>query len=148
MADYVLGLNCKLYRNTGTHASPVWDLITNVKDVTLDMSTDVADVSNRGGSGFRSEVPTLSNFKSTFQMVYNPEDTDQTAIGAAWLAKDTIEFMWLDGLESVAGSKGWMATCIVSNYSSTENLEEAKMIDVELSNAYSDYAPVQVTTTT
>ena len=29
-----LGLNAKLYRNTGSYASPTWNEIGNVKDVT------------------------------------------------------------------------------------------------------------------
>jgi len=37
-ASVVLGLNAKLYRNTGTQQSPTWTEIANVKDVTLNLT--------------------------------------------------------------------------------------------------------------
>ena len=46
-----LGLDAKLYRNTGTFAAPTWDIIGNVKDLTLNLETGEADVSTRANKG-------------------------------------------------------------------------------------------------
>lgn len=52
-----LGLDAKLYRNTGTFASPAWNEIQNVKDVTLNLEAGKADVTTRGSAGRRSCSP-------------------------------------------------------------------------------------------
>ena len=39
-----LGLDAKLFQNTGTYATPTWDEITNVRDLTLNLEAGEADV--------------------------------------------------------------------------------------------------------
>ena len=75
-----LGLNAKLYRNTGSYASPTWDEIGNVKDVTLNLESAEADVTVRANNGWRATVPTLKEASVEFEMVWDTEDDDFTAI--------------------------------------------------------------------
>ena len=47
-----LGMQAKLYRNTATHETPLWDEMTNVKDLTLNLEKGQADVTTRGNNGW------------------------------------------------------------------------------------------------
>ena len=43
-----LGINGKLYQNTGAYGSPTWVEITNVRDLTLNMDAAEADATTPG----------------------------------------------------------------------------------------------------
>ena len=47
-----LGLDAKLYRNTSVYATPTWDEITNIRDLTLNLEAGEADVTTRGNNGW------------------------------------------------------------------------------------------------
>ncbi|MBN8605070.1 MAG: hypothetical protein J0M26_28995, partial [Planctomycetes bacterium] len=93
-----LGLDAKLYRNTGVFATPVWDLIGNVRDLTLSLEAGEADVSTRSNNGWRATVGTLKDASLEFEMVWDTADADFTAIRDAFLNNTNIEFAVMDGL--------------------------------------------------
>ncbi|MHB8973306.1 MAG: hypothetical protein ACYC3X_24050 [Pirellulaceae bacterium] len=66
-----LGLDAKMFRNTGTHAAPVWNEIKNVRDVTLSLETGEADATTRGNNGWRATVATLKDGSVEFDMVWD-----------------------------------------------------------------------------
>ena len=137
----VLGLNAKLYRNTGTYASPTWVEMTNVKNVTLNLESAEADVTTRANNGWRATVPTLKDASIEFEMVWDTEDAAFEAIQEAFLDSTPIEVLALDGPEGTAGSQGLRATCSVLSFSRNEQLEEALMVSVNLKPTYSADAP-------
>ena len=139
-----LGLNAKLYRNTGSYASPTWNEIGNVKDVTLNLESAEADVTVRANNGWRATVPTLKDASVEFEMVWDTEDADFEAIKDAYLGNTTIEILALDGPVSGTGSsgnQGLRATCSVTAFSRSEPLEEALSVSVTLKPAYAVNAP-------
>ena len=75
-----LGLDAKLYRNTGTYATPVWAEITNVKDLTLNLEKGEADVTTRANLGWRALVGTLKEASLEFQMVWDTADSHFTGV--------------------------------------------------------------------
>ena len=93
-----LGLDAKLYRNTGTYAAPTWDLIGNVRDLTLNLETGEADVSTRSNNGWRATVSTLKDASLEFEMVWDTADSDFGAIRDAFLNNTTVEIAVMDGL--------------------------------------------------
>ena len=136
-----LGLECKLYRdNSGT-----WEEIGNVRDLTLNMEMGVADVTTRGGNGWRQNVATLRDGTVTFQMVYDTTDADFTALQTAFLATTAagreIKIAAMDGDIADSGTQGLVAFMNVTNFSMPENLEEAVMVDVTLQPSYNSTAP-------
>ena len=146
-----LGLECKLYRdNSGT-----WEEIGNVRDLTLNMEMGVADVTTRGGNGWRQNVATLRDGTVTFQMVYDTADADFTALQTCFLAADAdareIKIAVLDGaIPTPAGdpsAQGLVAFMNVTNFSEPQNLEEAVMVDVTLQPSYNATAPAWTTYT-
>lgn len=141
----VLGMNCKAYRNTASYASPTWNEVTNIRDLSLSLEADEADVTTRGNNGWKATVQTLKDSTVEFQMVWDTADADFTAIQSAFLGNTSIEFAFMDGSISTNGSQGLRATMMVTNFSRTENLTEAVMVDVSVKATYADNAPAWYT---
>jgi hypothetical protein len=138
---FVLGLNAKLYRNTGSYAVPVWDLVTNVRDLRLNLEKGEADVTTRGGNGWEQVVATLKSATIEWGMLWDTGDTDFTVIRDSFLNDSTVEFLVLDGLVGTTGSQGLRAICMVNRFTRNENLREALTVDVAAKPTYSANAP-------
>lgn len=126
---HVLSENAKFYRNSGTYGSPTWDLISNVKDLTLNLDKDETDVTTRASGGFKEFVDGLIDASIEFSMLWDTSDADFTAIRTAFFAKTAIEFLILDGLQATAGSQGLRVTCMIKAFTRNETLGEALMVD-------------------
>jgi len=142
---YVLGMNAKLYYNTGSYGSPTWTLISNVRDLTLNLERGDTDITTRGGGGWRQSVATLADGSVDFGMVWDTADTVFTAIKDAFINNTTVEFLVLDGLQATTGSQGLRADMAITSFSRNEGLEDALSVDVSAKTAYSDNAPVWYT---
>jgi hypothetical protein len=140
-----LGLDAKLYRNTGTHAAPAWNEVKNVKDVTLSLEAGEADVTTRANAGWRATVATLKDGSVEFEMVWDTADDDFTAIRYAFLNHTALEFAVMDGDIATAGSQGLRAACAVTNFSRNEALEEAITVGVTVKPTFSANPPVWMT---
>ena len=97
-----LGLDAKLYRNTGTIGSNLWSVVDNVRDVTLNLETGEADVTTRGNDGWRATVGTLKDAGIEFEMVWDTADAGFTAIKDAYFANTLIGLAAMVSIESRA----------------------------------------------
>jgi hypothetical protein len=140
-----LGLDAKLYRNTGTYATPVWNEIKNVKDVTLNLETAEADVTTRGNNGWRATVATLKDGSVEFEMVWDSADDDFGTIRDAFLNKTAVELAVMDGDITVTGNQGLRASFMVTKFSRNEPLEEAISVSVTVKPTYATNAPTWMT---
>lgn len=143
-----LGLDARLYLNSGTYASPTWSGLNNVRDLTLNLETGEADVSTRGNEGWRATVSTLKDASLEFELVIDPEDSGFTSIVNAFLQNEPVEFVVLDGPisgEGSVGSQGLRATFRIASFSRNEALEEAVTASVTAKPTYSENAPVWMT---
>ncbi len=136
-----LGLDAKLYRNTGTVGSSLWELIDNVRDVTLNLETGEADVTTRGNDGWRATVGTLKDASIEFEMVWDTEDGNFTALKDAFFNGNPLELLVADGDISLADSQGLRAVCRIINFTRTEALEEAITVSVTAKPTYSEAPP-------
>ncbi len=136
-----LGLDARIYRNTGTFAVPIWNEIKNVKDVTLNLEAGEADVTTRGNAGWRATVATLKDASIEFEMVWDTADDDFAAIRDTFLNRGAMEFAVMDGDFTVTGSQGLRATCMVTNFSRNEALEEAITVSVTVKPTYAANPP-------
>jgi predicted secreted protein len=137
-----LGLDARLYRNTGTFAAPVWNPVQNVKDVTLNLEAGEADVSTRGTGGWRATVATLKDASVEFEMVWDTADDDFAAIRDAFLNRGALEFAVMDGDITLSGSQGLRATCMVTTFSRNEPLEEAVTVSVTIKPTFAANPPL------
>jgi len=140
-----LGMDAKLYRNTGTYATPTWNEVLNVKDVTLNLEAGEADVTTRGNAGWRANIATLKDASLEFEMVWDTADDDFTALRTAFLSNGSVEFAVMDGDITTTGSQGLRATMSITNFSRSEPLEEAIKVSVTAKPTYAANAPEWMT---
>ena len=140
-----LGMDAKLYQNTGSYATPTWEEIGNVKDVTLNLEKGEADVTTRANNGWRATVGTLKDASIEFQMVWDTLDTGFDAIRQAFFSNTPIEFAVMDGAITDLDAEGLRATFDIFNFTRNEALEEAIMVDVTIKPTYADNAPEWIT---
>lgn len=153
----VLGLNAKIYYlSTGTRAT--WSSpgpapanlteLSDVKDVTINLETGEADVTTRGGDGWRQTAATLKDGSIEFEMVWDTGDAGFTAIKDAFFANSDIAMVALDGAKDAVGSQGLWADFQITNFTRAEPLEEALMVSVTAKPARSAVAPEWVVVST
>ena len=140
-----LGLDAKLYRNTGTSGSPTWEEMTNVKDLTLNLEASEADVTTRGNAGWRATLAALKDASIEFEMVWDTADAAFTAIKDAFFGSTSVEFAVMDGDITTTGSQGLRAVMSVTNFSRSEPLEEAISVSVTAKPTYATTAPSWMT---
>jgi predicted secreted protein len=135
----ILGLEAKLYRNTGSHQNPTWTEIKNVKDLTLTIEKGEADVTTRAAGGWRQTVATLKEATVEFEMVWDPGDAGCQAIKDAFFNGTAIELAIMDGpLPPASGktSQGLRALFAVTKFGRNEPLEEALTVPISLKPTY------------
>lgn len=145
----VLGLNAKAYINlSGTWENPVWTLVPNFRDITTNLETGEADVTDRGGGGWRLTAPTLFDGTVEGDMLWNPGDAVFEAIKDAFFARSTVDMVFLDGLITEAGNEGLRADYSITNFTRTEPLEEALAVTTSFKPSNTDNTPVWYVSTT
>ena len=136
-----LGMEAKLYRNTGTYAVPVWAEMGNVRDLTLNLQTGEADVTVRQNGGWKASVATLKDASIEFEQLWDTSDAGFTAIQDAYFNNTSIEFAVMDGPIDESGSQGLRATMSILNFTREEPLEEAIKAKVSCKPTYAANAP-------
>lgn len=142
----VLGENAKLYYNldstyggTGTYASPDWDEICNVMELTLSLEQSEVEVTRRCSSGFRDYLQGLIDATITFKMLWDTGDAAFEDFQEAFFNKTVIEVAVMDGDVTTTGSEGLRSVCLVRSFSRSENIGEALTVDIALKPAENAY---------
>jgi hypothetical protein len=108
-----LGINCKVLFNTGTEGSPVWLEIKSVNDWKEDAGWAAADANDRS-----TIVDQM--VKTTMQLgwsgtVKRDGSEGALAVASAFLYRDPIDTLILDGPMNVQGSEGYRLYTQVHN---------------------------------
>ncbi|MEW4530206.1 phage tail tube protein [Maioricimonas sp. JC845] len=140
-----LGLEGKLYRNSASYATPTWEELTNVRDLTLNLEAGEADVTTRGNAGWRAIVAALKDASIEFEMVWDPADSGFTALQQAFFNKTAVEFAVMDGDVTTSGSQGLRASMSITSFGRSEPLEEAMTVSVTAKPTYADNPPEWMT---
>lgn len=127
-----LGLNAKLYRNSGTYGSPTWVEFKNVVDLTDNDDMEEAEVTTRGSAGIAEFEPTIRTVSLEFQMVSKTGDTDLAAVRSAYSARTSLDMVALDGAIDEVGATGVRARFKVFSFKKGQELKGAQMIDVTM----------------
>jgi hypothetical protein len=120
-----LGLDAKLYRNTGTYPVSVWNELQNV--VSLKMTLLAAD-----GHKDEEATPVIQEILVEFGMLWDTADDDFVVIRDAFLNRAAIEFAVLDGPVNVSGSQGPVAKFRVVQLTRNEDLARVITLGVKL----------------
>lgn len=129
-ADFILGMNAKLYYGTADASLSTLTEMTNVKDVTVSMSAGEADISTRANSGWRATAPTLRECEVSFTMNWKQSDAGFAAIKSAYLASTTTCLAALTGDKSSQYTSGIHGNFAITKFDRKEGLEEAITVDV------------------
>lgn len=124
-----IGLECKLYYNSGTYASPTWVEIVNAKDVTVPLTKGEADTSRRG-TQWKTRKGTLKDASIDFQLVQEDGDGAFDALLDSFVNGTPIELLALNGASNEPGAQGLRAYCEVFNFQDGQALESAVVYDV------------------
>ena len=135
MADFLLGMNAKIYQGAAaadpaTLSPATLTEMGNVKDVTLSLEAGEADITTRANSGWRATAPTLRECSCEFEMVWKPGDAGFEAIKTAFLSAGTVALAVLTGAHNESGAEGPVGNWSITNFSRSEALEEAVTVSV------------------
>ena len=147
MASF-LGLNAKIYNNSGSYASPTWDEITGARDVGVKLANGEAAVSSRGSGGWKLTKAAMKDASVEFDVIYDPADTEFQALRDAWINGTAVELAVMDSDVAVAGAEGIRASFAVIGFDRNEPLEGPLTVAVVCKpTESSDAAPAWFTST-
>ena len=141
----VTGLECKLYYNSATHASPTWVEVTRAINVSFSLSKGEADQSSRISS-WKMQKGTLKDLEITF--TYRKKqgtDTVFDALIAAALGETIYEYAVLDGAHNLSGAQGIRSFCEIMSAGNTQDLESAEEVEFTLKPTYKEESAALVT---
>jgi predicted secreted protein len=137
-----LGLDAKLYYcAAGIGGTPVWTEVTAAKDVTCTVNKGEADVSTRGGGGWKATVGTLKDASIEFEVVYDDADEAVQALLEAFIDDTVLGLAVAKGDITQNGTEVFMADCAVLKFDEKEPLENAITISVTAKPTYSANQP-------
>jgi len=135
MASNVIGLDARLYYNSGTYASPVWTKVVNVRDVTLNLEAGEAEFTSRDSSGWRAHLPTLKSATVDFDLLWDTAAAGFSNLRDAFLNGTTVDVRVMDEDIAATGAQGMRAICSVTQWNRNEPLEEALTVSVSIKPA-------------
>lgn len=136
-----LGHKAKLYYAVGGQMGSFNEL-TNVSDVTVNTTKELADATTRANQGWKAQVPTLRDLSIDFSMVWDENDAGFQAIRDAFLANagDEEALLGIKALVSETGG-GIKGDFAVSSFVRREALADVVRVDVTVTLTYSDHPP-------
>jgi len=123
-----LGLECVLYYNTGTYASPTWVEALNVVDTNVPLSKGEADVSRRGRK-WKLRRGTLKDASIDFNMRQEDGDPAFGVFMNSFMNSAPVELLALNGPIDEPGSQGLRAVCEIFKNDDSQQLEEGETYD-------------------
>ena len=137
-----ISLDGKLYYcAAGIGGVPTWTEIKIVRDMTVTISKGEADVSSRGGGGWKAVVGTMKELVIDFEIVYDPEVAAVAALLDAFLNGTALGLAAMNGDIETAGTQGMWADCAILKFDEKEPLEGAVTIGITAKSTYSANPP-------
>lgn len=143
-----VGIDHKLFRNSASFASPTWDEIINCRDLNIPDFFDEVEVRRRGAA-IKQFEPGQRELDLTWEMIWDPADTDFTAIQTAYVAKNLIELAFADGAIGTSGTTGSGGTagvvftrveCKIIRWEKQFTMDGAAIVSVQARPCYSNNA--------
>lgn len=139
------GHKCKLYRNTGTVATPVWTIVDEIGDVSIpDLTRGLAELKRRANEYTKNLASLFQSISIEFNFIHGLDSTTFTALRTAFFAGTVAEYAVMDGDISVSGNEGLRIPCLVENFPWNQPLEEVNQHDIRLSIGYMTESSTEV----
>jgi predicted secreted protein len=78
-----VGKSWLVYLNTGTVASPTWTLVANQKDLSVDITQNTIDTTNKSNSGWTTQIVSTRDLAVSFTIQFDQTDATHSAIMSA-----------------------------------------------------------------
>lgn len=125
-----VGHECKLYYNTGTHASPTWVEVKRAVDVSVGLSKGEADASRRE-SDWKLTRGGLKDLSVEFGYRWKPGgDTVFDAIWDSFVNNTAVQVYVADGDVGTADTEGIRGFVEVMENGYDQGLEETQLFNV------------------
>jgi predicted secreted protein len=136
-----LGLDARLYLGDtydGATIPTSWTITNNVKDLTLNMTKDTADVTTRANNGFKAYIATLKDASVDFMSIFDDADAQQLVLSDAFFDNTQVWVRVFDKEEGLAATtaQGLQAFMEVVSFTRNEQLTEALTLDISLKPTY------------
>jgi len=137
MAGPATGHSMKLYRNTGTVATPTWSEVAEVGDVSIaDLTRGLAELKRRGSNFTKNLASLIQSIAIEFRLHHGMDATTFDALRANFFNGTIEEWAVMNGDISVSGNEGLRVPVIVENFPWDQPLEDVSGHDVRLAIAY------------
>lgn len=131
-----VGKDCKLYYNSGTHATPTWVEVKSAINVTANMGKGEAEVGSRASS-WKLYKGAMKELEVSFTYRHKSgADTVFDAILASYTSGTPKEFAVLDDDITLSGAQGPKAYFEVMSLNQSQELESAVEYEVTLKPTY------------
>lgn len=94
--NFALGINCKLFRNTGSYGAPVWSAVTGVSDFTVSPKWDFKEGSTRA-SRVKRGAKTLLGLEFKGKIKTDETDANYLAFLSALHGDAVLDVLAIDG---------------------------------------------------
>ena len=130
--DSVLGMDCPLVYNTGTHATPVWNVMPRAMDVEITPFGKGKAEQKIKGSKYNFKRGTFIELGVSFGYEYEPGggDEDYPVLLDSMLNNTPIEIWVPDGPVGEVGSQGIRMVVEVFEFPLSHKLEEAATLQI------------------
>jgi hypothetical protein len=136
----VVGKDCKLYLNGGTHAIPAWTEVKSAINVSANLGKGEADVSARY-SGWKLSKGALKELEISFTYRHKQgADTVFDTLLAAYINDTPIQVAVMDAAITETGAQGPRAFCEVISLNLTQELENSAEYELTLKPTYAEEA--------
>jgi hypothetical protein len=149
-AKYILSRKVKTYINTATggsaYSSPTWTAADTIRDETLNLDSEMIDVSARDTGDWGAE--TKGELKMTVEADIRKDPTDtviQPKLLNSYLTNAALDMLILDGLVTVAGTKGFRADMEVGKMTNERNKKGVVALKVSLFVTANGNVPAEFT---
>jgi hypothetical protein len=113
-----------------------YQLLTNVRDVTLTMESAEADVTTRGNDGWRANVATLKEATIEFEMIWDNEPTTTNGFACWEFSTNFLQNIPMDIKVLDENEHGLTATCSILTCTRSEALEEPMKLSIKMKPTY------------
>ncbi len=129
------GVNEKLYRNTGSHASPVWSEITIASDVDLNMDKSTSEVKSRASKQVK-HLAAMQQSPLDFEIVADKTNAAFNVLRNAYIADTIMEFAVCDQAIASSGAAYWKQEYLLKGFKVSQKLESHETVKVEAVPSY------------
>jgi len=139
----LLGLDAKVYRNTGTYGSPTWTEWSFIKETTLSLSKGEADATTRANGGWKATIGTLKDGSLEITAIHDTSDAQYLAAYQAFYQDTVSDLAVVDGPIATVGTRGLRASFMVTALDRGDPLEDVKTTTMTLKPTYSSNDPAE-----